>query len=154
MAYTSPDEVIEMFRDLKIGNDTAVKSDTLDRWIARQDAYIDSRLAEYYLTPITGDESLKIVGLIATYKVAHMVKTVLELTSENSDKNQDVQGNLDKKAEEMLDRLLPKKGKNGELLPPVMDLVDASKKPASPTTASTFSLQSQTPTFIKGGSNW
>ena len=133
MAYTTREDVLAMFRDLKVENTgTAIVNDTLENWIGRQDAYINARLSEYYQTPVTGDESLKVLNLIATFKVAHMVKGVLELTSSNSDMQQDVQGNLDKKAEEMLDKLLPKKGKNGEIMPPLMELIDADKKPSSP----------------------
>lgn len=155
MAYTTKDDVLAMFRDLKVeATGTAVVEATLTNWIARQDAYINARLSEYYVTPITGAESLKIVNLIASYKVAHMIKGVLELTSSNSDMQQDVQGNLDKKAEEMLDKLLPKKGKNGEIMPPLMELIDASKKPSSPKNASGLVISTSGPTFTKNGNNW
>lgn len=157
MAYTTKELVQAMVRDLKITlaadtSPTVVTEEKITEWISQQDAYINGRIASYYSIPVVQADSpisFEILKLIATYKVTHMVKTVLELTSENSDKQQDVQTNLDKKAEKMLDNLIPQKGE-----PPVLKLPDAPMLETSPENAALFSLEAQTPTFTKGGNNW
>ncbi len=156
MAYTTVAQVKSMFRSLKIESaNTAVITSEVDGWISAQDAIIDAKLGSYYETPITGTESLKIIELISRYKVAHIIKTVLELSQPNSDKTQEGQTNLDEKANEMIADLLPTKGSKGEYIRPVMPLSDASKKSMAPATASITAYNSDNePTFTKGGDNW
>ena len=153
MAYTNVDNIKALVRGLEIGTGTVITEDKLDLWIAQVGAYIDGRLASYYITPITGAKSLKIVSMIADYKVTHIVKTVLELTSENSDKRQDVQTNLDFKAEKMLKDLLPTYSGN-IIMEPVLKLPDADFVSRSPEKAALTSMSQQGGTFKKGGDNW
>lgn len=152
MAYTTKDLVKAMFRGLNTGASGSVITDAkLDDWIAQQDAYINGRLAQYYSTPIDPSASpisSKILELVSTYKVAHMVKTVLEVTVQNSDKVQEVQTNLDKKADKMLDEMLPSKD-----APPKLKLPDAVVLGVSPDVA-VMNLQARGGTFTKGGNNW
>lgn len=154
MAYTTQEDIIAEVRGLEIGTDTVVTEDDIASWIKQADAYINGRLAAYYVTPVTGALSLSILKTIATYKVAHRVKNKLELNSENSDKKMDVQGNLDKQAEVMLSQILPK-FEGGALRDPLLKLPDASPVNRSPESTAVSSYQSSNaPVFTKGGDNW
>lgn len=153
MAYTDQAAIIREVRGLEVNDDTVVKTADITEWIAQADAYINGRLAAYYETPITGTDALAIIKTIATYKVVHRVKNKLELTSENSDKKQDVQANLDKQAEKMLDQLLPKM-EGGAMRDPLLKLPGATLVSRSPETAAISAHKALTPTFEKGGDNW
>jgi hypothetical protein len=153
MAYSTTDDIINEIRGLEVTGTTVVKEDDLSAWIKQADAYIDGRLAAYYITPITGAKSLSIVKTISIYKVAHRVKNKLELTSENSDKKQEVQANLDKQAERMLEQLLPKIV-DGRLIEPLLKLPDTATISRSPEGAALTSIKAQGGTFIKNGNNW
>jgi len=167
MPYTTLAKVKSMFRGITISADTgnestntAVTEEDVAEFIAEADAEIDARLNRYYVTPITGTEALKVVGTISKYKVAHMIKTILEATSSNSDKEQDVQTNLEKKANRLLEDITPtfkSVGSGGTWIEPVIDLVDATRKPSSPRDASVFGTNYagvRTPTITRGGNNW
>lgn len=153
MAYSTSDDIISEIRGLEVSSTTVVTEDNLSDWIKQADAYIDGRLSAYYVTPITGPKSLAIVKTISIYKVAHRVKNKLELTSENSDKKQEVQANLDKQAERMLDQLLPKL-EGGRLIEPILKLPDTNTVGRSPDGAALTSIKAQGGTFIKNGNNW
>jgi len=156
MAYTTVDKIKSMFRSIKIeSTGTSVITSEVENWISEIEASVNAKLKAYYVTPITGTESLKILSLIITYKVAHIIKTVLEMTSENSDKNQEAQTNLDLKADKMLEEILPKWNDDSNRFdPPIMPLPDAVIVAVPPSGASIVSSQSLTPTFTKGGDNW
>lgn len=158
MAYTTVDKIKSYFRKIKIDTDTSVTTTDITQWISEYDAIINSRLYPYYVTPI--DEiaspfSYLIVGKISAMFVSHQVKTVLEMTSQKSDKEQEVQTNLEKKAYSLLDDLLPTfDKKTGSYIDPIMPLTDAVQKDFAPDNDSIFSSQSLEPTFTKGGDNW
>lgn len=162
MAYTTVDKVKAMFRGIRIEPDTgdeqtntAITEETLLEWIDEVDAEINGFLYDYYQTPITGQNALLIIGRIAKYKVAHIVKTVLEAKDELSDKNQEVQTNLEKKAMMMLDQIIPHwDDKCCEWIDPRINLQDAVMKEVSPKTAGVFSSSSHNPVIKKGGDNW
>ena len=156
MAYTTKDKVKSLFRDIDIqATGTAIVETELDEFISDADVEIDSKLYPYYVTPITGTESLKIVGMISKYKAAHTVKTVLEAKAELSDKEQEVQINLGKRADMLLNDLLPKWNASAKRWEPaVMILPDAVTKESSPQTSSIFSSSSNTAVITKGGNNW
>ena len=148
-----------MFRSLKIeAADTAIIDSEMTEWIAEVDEEIDSRLFYYYTTPVligNSPKSYKILQRIATWKVAHQAKTVLELTSQKSDKEQELQTNLEMKANALLKKIIPKwdeKAKRWQKA--LMPLTDATAKAVSPETASIMSHQSLTPIFTKDGDNW
>jgi predicted metal-dependent hydrolase len=158
MAYTTEDKIKAMFRNIDIGANTAVTTTEVATFIEEADAYIDSKLYDYYETPVTGTESLKILSVISTYFVAHRIKTILELNKQNSDKNQEVQTNLQKIAEKMLNDLIPQTkmcGGKCVTTEPILKLTDAVSKEFAPSTASVTSYKSGlTKTFEKGGDNW
>jgi phage gp36-like protein len=163
MAYTTVDNVKSMFRGIEIEpenvgspeENTAVTTEEVERFIDEVDAEINGLLYDYYDTPITGTNALLIVGRISTYKVAHIIKTILEATNENSDKKADVQTNLEKKANEMIDQIIPHwDQKCCEWIDPRLPLTDASMKAVSPKTAAVFDSSVHEPVIKKGGNNW
>jgi hypothetical protein len=135
VANTTVDKVKTMFRgiEFKAANvdpdlNTAITIETVEDWIDDMDAEIDGLLSDYYVVPVTGVEALKIIGRISKYKTAHLVKTVLESLSENSDKNQLVQTNLEMKANDLLDQVIPHwDDKCCEWIDPRLQLTDASQ---------------------------
>ena len=160
MAYTTLLQIKDLFRGISIepstgdeSVDTAVSTEAIAQFIIDADAEIDSRLNKYYVTPITGVESLKLINVISKYKVAHVVKTVLEATNETSDRNQDVQTNLELKANAMLENMIPQ-CVNGTWCDPTAELPDAPLKSTSPKSAAVFSSNTGTATITKGGNNW
>ena len=160
MAYTTAAKVKTMFRDIQIdaatGNDeteTAVTTETVDELIAEHTAFIDGRLSEYYITPITGTTSLVIVGRICKLLVAYDIKLILESIDNFTDKKQDVQGNLRKQALEMLDNIMPN-WDGDEWVDPMIQLPDASRQSISPKSSSLFASNGGTVTIKKGGDNW
>ena len=162
MAYTTVDKIKSMFRKIKIeddtgteANNTAITTEEVDQFIIDADAWIDNVLAPYYVLPITGTESLKILDTISRYRVAHTIKGILELTKQVSDKVQDVQGNLLKQSEVMLNKLIPHYDcKCKKWIDAEAPLQDATQKPTPPINSSLFSSSSNTATFTKGGNNW
>ena len=152
-----------MFRDIAIeiatgdpDTETSVTAEDVTQFIEDADSEIDMVLSDYYVTPISGVESLKYIAVISKYKVAHVIKTILETTSQISDREQEVQTNLGKKADKLLYALVPSLV-NGKLVDPVVSLSDATKKLNSPENASVFGHNYtgvRTPTVTKGGNNW
>lgn len=160
MAYTTVVLVQSMFRKLSIGAGTVITSTEVDQFILEADAEIDAKLTRYYEVPVTGAESLKIVGTISRNKVAHLIKTILEVDSQKSELQQDVQTNLEKKAEALLQDLLPQFNARADRWEePIMPLPDATTKPTAPGTANqwnshTLNDDTKKPQFKKGGLNW
>ena len=147
--YTTRDQVISMFRDLTVSaSGTVITNDKLDEFIEEAEEEIQAKLDPYYELPITlvsNPKSFKILRRIARYKVAHIIKTILEAGTQVSDKNQDVQTNLEKKADALLADLLPQFNKlgvsagGGRWEEPIMPLPDATRKAFPPKTAAHFS---------------
>jgi len=163
MGYTTLAKIKSQFRQIQIeaetgdeDQDTVITEEDITLWISESDAQIDATLGSYYITPITGSEALKIMSTISTYLVSHRIKTILELDTQVSDKKQEVQTNLEKKAEKMLSNLMPKfNAKTGGWDEPIMIISDATKRATSPDSSSIFSYNNnQSATFKKNGNNW
>lgn len=161
MAYTTEAKIKSMLRDIIISATSVVTTSDVTEFISESDAVIDAKLSPHYTTPITGVEALKLVGLVSKLMVAHTIKTILETVDQKSDKVQDVQTNLGKKAEKMLDDMIPWYNEDADrweeaLIP----LTDAVRRDRSPKTASIFRSQrtgkvpALAATIIKGGDNW
>lgn len=164
MAYATVDQIRSMFRQIKIsaatGDDsteTVVTTEDVDEFIEEVESELNAKLSLYYITPITGTESLKIMRRIVRMKVSHIIKGVLEV--QDAEKTQDVQADLDKKANKMIETLLPQENPVTRITdPPKMPLPDADVKETSPRNGSLFktSVSGTTvePTITKGGNNW
>lgn len=162
MAYTTVAKVKTMFRDIQIEaatgdpeTETAVTTETVDELISEHDAFIDGKLNEFYVTPITGVSSLIIVGRISKLLVAHDIKMILEAVEQTSDKKQDVQGNLRMQALKVLNSLIPQwDPKCCEYIDAEFPLPDAGARETSPKSGAISSSNSGTVTIKKGGDNW
>ena len=162
MAYTTEAKIKGMFRNIQIlaatgteENDTAITLEEVATFISEADAEIDAKLNLYYVTPVTGVESLKILSTISTYKVSHRIKTILELVQPVSDKEQQVQTNLEMKASALLEDVIPHYDAQYKVWKPaVAKLPDAVEKEYAPSTGSIFSSAVNVPIFTKGGDNW
>jgi len=162
MAYTTVTKIKTMFRDIAINaatgdpeTETAVTTETVEELIAEHDVFIDAKLYDYYVTPITGASSLSLVGRISKLFVAYDIKNILESTTQYSDKSQDVQSNLRLQAMDLLDDIMPHWDSTCcEWVEPVIQLPDADRKAVSPKGGSVFASNTATPTIKKGGDNW
>lgn len=162
MAYTTVDKVKSLFRRLEINAatgtsslDTVVTTEEVDEFILEVDAEIDAKLSDHYTVPITGVEALKIVGKISRMKVAHMIKTILETTGQLSDRSQEVQTNLELKADKMLKETIPIwDSKCCEWVDPILQLTDATRIAKSPKTGNLFQSNVRTAVIKRGGDNW
>jgi len=155
MAYSTVDTVGSLFRDINFDTDTAVTITEVEDMIAEVDAEIDAKLSDHYNVPVTGVESLKILGKISRLKVAHLIKTILESTNEASDRVQDFQTNLEKKADALLNDIIPEwDSKCCEWVDPIIQLPDADRVEKSPKTGNLFQSNSQAAEIKRGGNNW
>jgi len=158
MAYTTSSKVSSMFRDITFDSDsnTAITTSEVEDLITEIDGEIDSQLYPFYVVPITGAEALKVVGLISKLKVTHIVKTILEQNEQVSSLKQDVQsGNLEARAQKLLDDLIPIKDKRGNLCAAKKVLTDATAKEVPPSGGARFKSSSNAdPVFQKGVDTW
>ena len=157
MAYCTNSDVASLFREITFSSDTAVTDTEVDDIITEVDAEINGLLYDHYEVPIVGTESLKIMKMISRYKAGHLVKTILETNEQTSDKVQEIQTNLEKKANELLKKIIPTwDEKCCEWIDPILKLSDATRKATSPDAASLFSAPSNVSgrQITKGGNNW
>lgn len=155
MAYSTNAQVQSLFRSLSVTTTSTVTTTELTEIITEVDAEIDSKLSDHYTVPITGVSSLLIIGKISRMKSAHMVKTILEATAQHSDREQEVQSNLEMKANQMLNDIIPTYDKsNDKWIDPIMTLTDAVRKNKSPRSGSIMKSNTRTATIIRGGNNW
>jgi len=162
MAYTTLAKIKSMFRKIAIeadtgteANNTAITEEEVTEFMTDADALIDAILAQYYVTPITGTESLKLLDVVSKYLVADTIKGILELTTQSSDKTQDVQGSLGLQAHAMLKKMVPHYDcKCDKWIDAVMPLPDAVMKEINPTSSNIGASYGGTKEFSKGGGNW
>lgn len=153
--YAAPADVAALFRDIEFDTDTAVTETEINDIIDEVEAEINAKMTRHYVVPVTGVESLKIMKKITRLKSAHMVKTILEAREELSDKVMEVQTNLEKKADAMLDDIIPTwDEKCCEWVDPRYELIDAERKQTSPVSGNLFSSNTGTSVIKKGGNNW
>ena len=161
MAYTTRDEVTSLFRDLEVqAADTVIIESEIDTWIAEADAVINAKLEPFYDVPITGTNSLLVVGKISKLMVAAMIEKVLD------ESNVVPEGTIERKtmnygykAKEMLKNICPQYNKTAKRYDePVLKLYDAVAKEFSPNSGSLFNSQNKTsgntPEIERGGLNW
>lgn len=107
MAYTTVDNVASEFKNISFSATTSITTDEVTRFIDEADAYIDGRLDNIYVTPVTGVVSLLILQQISTWLVAQRVKDIQALKTGNDTTNQDgSEKRLDKKAMELLEQII------------------------------------------------
>lgn len=155
MAYTTIAKVQSLFRKLDVDANTAVTTTEVNDMIAEVDAEIDGKLVDHYAVPIVDASSLLIVGKISRMKVAHLIKTILESTNQLSDREQEVQTNLEKKADALLLSIIPTyNSQNDTWVDPILQLTGASAKSKTPKTGNLFQSNTREITVKRGGLNW
>lgn len=164
MAYAVVSDIKSMFRKLEViaetGDDdtnTVVTTEEVEEFIAEEEALLDATLSTYYSTPITGAVSLLIMKKIIKMKVGHVIKGILEVIDAEADLQNEVQGNLDLKANKIIRDLLPQVNKKtGNTERPVTPLPDAVELLTSPKSSNIFKINTDVaqPSIKKGGLNW
>lgn len=118
MAYTTVDQVQGQFRSIVFATDTDVTIAEINQFIAEEEAVINSRLTEYYVTPVTANvDALNILSKVATLMVSHRVRAILQ-----TEKRDELLSNWKKEAMDIMLRILPE----GDKLRPYMPLPGAT----------------------------
>jgi len=159
--FTTVENVKSLFRRLKIADDTGVEktntvvtTEEVNEFIDETESMVKARLAICY-TGSYGSESTTIIGTIVKYKVAQVIKGIMELTTQTSDrKTQDMTANWGKMADDMLDKICPEQECGTCKIKPTMPLPDTSITSEPPEGANLFNSSSNTSTFSKSKANW
>jgi phage gp36-like protein len=155
LLYTTVDQVKSLFRKIKIeaktlveANNTAVTTEDVEAFITEAEIEINSRIANYYILP-AGTNSKILLGKIAKYKAAQVIKNILSLTQTNSDTVKQETYSWDKMANDLLNQIAPlNKSK------PITPLPDTALLAEPPTGASLFSSATNVAVFKKNEANW
>lgn len=161
-AYTDVNKVKSLFRSIKIladtGNEktnTVVTIEEVDEFISEVEALMNARLSKCYDMTTVGAESIKILGMVARYKVADIIKGIMELTTANSDKTtQNVTGDWGKKAKMLMDQICPLNNCGECVEKPKVPLPDTDMLLSAPETANRVSGTTGVATFQRGKDNW
>jgi len=162
--YAAVSDIQSMFRKLKIAADTGdektntvVTTEEVDEFINEEEALLEAQLFNYYTVPITGARSILIMRKVIKMKVAHVIKGILEVVQPQADLQNEVQGNLDTKANNIIKDFVPRINKlTKKFEVPMTPLPDAAVIAISPQSGSIFKANSAVaaPTITKGGNNW
>ena len=79
MAYCTIDDIKADFRDIEFSAKAALTEAEIEVFIDEESAYIDSRIGNRYITPITGPNSLLVTKKVCTFLVSARVRAVLEI---------------------------------------------------------------------------
>ena len=79
MAYCTASDVQSEFKKLTVGASTPVTSTEITEFIVQADALINARLANRWITPITGTESLSIIKMISILLVKERIEKILSV---------------------------------------------------------------------------
>ena len=163
MAYTTEAKVKSQLKDIKIDDDTTPSTSDISTFISEEEAEINARLSEMYITPVTGTESVKILSKVATLKVAARVTRILEVEDAGEGKNRPAATAWATEAERLLSNVLPTyrdlSGGKVTRARPVMPLPDATINKGVPgisasVTKGQTAVDSTKATFTKGADNW
>lgn len=145
MAYCTVDHVAGEFKSVSFSTTTAITTSEVERFIAEEDAYINSRLSKRYETPITGAEALLIVRKISIGLVAGRVQRIMKVKTAEEPTNQDGQSlDLGAGAKKMLEMIV-----NDEMRLPDNDLATTHQGIQS------FNVdESVEPVFEQGVDQW
>lgn len=160
--FTTVDEVKSLFRRLKIEpetgdetTNTVLTTEEVEQFISENEAMIKARLSTCYDTTNIGTESLKILNMVTKYFVADIIRGILELTTNNSErKTQDLGPSWAMKAKKMLEKICPEVNCGECRERPTMPLPDTPLLDLPPAGQALFSSSENTPQFTKSGINW
>lgn len=108
MAYAEATDVQEEFKSIKFDAPNAIKTTQVERFIEEADSYINVRLSQVYVTPITATACLPLMRSISIALVATRIKRILEVKTAD-DSKQDVRplsGMID--PEKTIDKIVKK----------------------------------------------
>lgn len=108
MAYAEATDVQEEFKSIKFDSPNAIKTTQVERFIEEADSYINVRLSQVYVTPITATACLPLMRSISIALVATRIKRILEVKTAD-DSKQDVRplaGMID--PEKTIDKIVKK----------------------------------------------
>jgi hypothetical protein len=108
MAYSTVADIISEFKNQTFDLTSQVTSTEVTEYIVQTDAWINAELGQIYVTPITDSTDLSIVKRISIWMTKHRVQEILALRSGEALDSED-QSNLEKKANDMLMRIVDKK---------------------------------------------
>jgi len=152
MSYATIENVKSLFRDFAPNSQAAVIDSEIQEFLDDAHAIINAKIGTLYSMPITelaNPESFKILRRLETFKVACIVDDILNSYGEADKKPMWCQ-----KAHELMDMLVPPKGKNCKQCEPVMKLPDAVYTGIA-VQKNQIKISSTTGTiFKKGQDNW
>jgi len=138
MAYALATDVQSEFRKLDVSGSTSVNSTEINTFIEQADAFINAKLYDYYVTPITGVESLKIIKMICVWLVADRISNILRMSKgTEASKKDGTYSSYKKQAMNMIDDIQKDK----------LKLTDASAKGDSSPTS--FAVQNDIDPIIE-----
>lgn len=112
MAYSVYTDVASEFKGIVFSSSSPVTDTEITEFISQGDAYLDSRLAGKYETPITGTEALKVMKRLSIWYVTARVKEILDVKlPQTTGEQRLVSPDLFKRVEDELKRIL-----KGEIL--------------------------------------
>ena len=145
MAYSTPTQVVEEFKDLQVAlASSVITTAKLTRFIEEADAEIDSILSTKYAVPIVGASALIQVRTISIWLVADRVKEILKVKNAATEVSQDVRGSL---REQALKRLQ-------DIVKGVLPLLDQDLASTSDGISSFNVSSGQEHQFRKGENQW
>jgi len=105
MAYCLIADVQAYFKNTTFTSGSSVTDTEINTWIDQYSEYIDSRIGDVYVTPITGTKALKIVKIICAKFVAGEADEVLREGKAIIDPKAKESRDLKKEAEDMLNMI-------------------------------------------------
>lgn len=105
MAYSSITNIQYEFKDVTFSSSTAMTTAKVTQYMADADAEIDCTLAVKYTTPITGTQSLVLIGQIAVWLVKDRINETLQVKTGDDKTSQTGGKSYRQKAVDMLNDL-------------------------------------------------
>lgn len=161
--FTTVAKVKSLFRNIAIEADTgdpdlntAITTEELQDIIDEQEAVIKARISNCYDITMIGSESAQILGIVARYMSAQVVKGILQITTEVSDgKVQVVTQNWGKMGKELLEKICPEANCGKCTQPPTLPLPDTPLSDVNrPDGSSIFFTENYEQVFKKYEDNW
>lgn len=145
MAYASKEDVAGEFKSISYSSTTNPKDSQVDEFITQADAFINAKISNKYVTPVTGADSLSILKNISVWFVADRIKDILKVKNVSDEVDQGVrEGSLYKRAMDMLDEIA-----KGDLILPDATLATSKIGPRSYANDNNLEY-----TFKKGVNQW
>lgn len=104
MAYATASDIQNEFKNIDFSvSGSSVATAEVSEFISQAEGFINAKISNKYLTPVTGSESVKILKNICIWMVTDRVKEILKVKNVTEDTDQGVrEGSLYKRAMDML----------------------------------------------------